>query len=319
MTKARVGDQEFVELFRNLGPTEMANRLAISQTKVHARRRRLEQKLGITIEGPNKVRSEQRIPQPQGEHRARLEVRSGHVLVASDAHYWPGEETLLHRALVRFTKELRGSLRALILNGDVMDFPAISRHAAIGWESRPKVQDEIEWAQERLDELQAAAGRIPLIWTLGNHDARFESRLANLAPEYAKVHGVHLKDHFPLWRPCWSVWLNDDTVCKHRFRGGIHAVHNNLLWSGKNILTGHLHSARVVSLTDYNGTRWGVDTGCLAEPSARAFTDYTEDNPLNWRSAFAVLTFVEGRLLQPELVLKFDEKRVQFRGELITP
>src|SRR5208282_4793719 len=82
-------------------------------------------------------------------------------------------------------------------------------------------------------------------------NSRFETRLASLAPEYAKIHGVHLQDHFPLYRPAWSVFINGEVLVKHRFRGGIHAVHNNLLWSGTHIVTGHLHSAQVRALTLY--------------------------------------------------------------------
>jgi hypothetical protein len=75
----------------------------------------------------------------------------------------------------------------------------------------------------------------------------------------------------------------------------------------------------VSPLTDRNGTRYGVDTGCLADPSEEAFIDYTEAGPLNWRSGFAVLKFVDGDLLPPELVTVYDKKpgHVVFRGELI--
>ena len=316
MPAARYSEGEFVELFRTLGPRRMARQTGLPIQAIMQRRQRIEQTRGVELTGPNvQVGGYAKVPAPLGSARIELDVREGTVLVASDAHYWPGEETLMHRALTQFAKELKP--RALILNGDVMDFPAISRHARIGWEHRPQVIEEIEWAQDKLHELAQASGQARKIWTLGNHDARFESRLANLAPEYAKLHGFHLHEHFPLFEPCWSVWVNDHTVVKHRFRGGIHAVHNNLLWSGKNIITGHLHSAQVRPLTDYNGTRWGVDSGCLAEPSARAFLDYTEDNPKNWRSAFAVLTFHQGMLMCPELILKWDEQHVQFRGEII--
>ena len=82
------------------------------------------------------------------------------------------------------------------------------------------------------------------------------------------------------------------------------------------MVTGHLHSARVSPFTDYNGTRYGVDTGCVAEPDHKAFIDYTEDSPKNWRSATAFFTFKDGNLMMPELVTKWDDKRVQFRGEL---
>jgi hypothetical protein len=120
-----------------------------------------------------------------------------------------------------------------------------------------------------------------------------------------------------MWKPCWSTWINDDVVVKHRFKGGMHAPQNNTLWSGRTMVTGHLHSAKVQPITDYNGTRYGVDTGCLAETFGEQFRDYTEDNPRNWRSGFCVLTFKGGKLLQPELVLAWDERHVEFRGEVI--
>ena len=632
---------KFIELYETLGPRETARKLGLPKQNVTIRASRLR-KLGLKLEGPRgPARNGTTIPAPAGSSRLELEVRNGMVIVASDAHYWPGETSLMHRALVLLCRELKP--QALILNGDVMDLPRASRHAAIGWEKRPEIHEEIEWAQACTHELALAAGRgCQKIWTLGNHDcldsetecltrdgwkkyfqlqqddyilsrrmngsiywsrldeivtfpydgqlvtvdktrmsmaitpnhrvllsrlnwktahyditeyrqadnlpssfdipvtgqivnneyklpdaaialagwiltdgsiqgvdisifqsklqgctkirdllessgleyseyrrqrpmkdirgrpavqapllshqfrltqessrevlkwfpgkgqlpwwaselsgrqfqvlldaliagdgvwdgttpsnktcavlygtehflssvqavavlhgwrarltkdnrgdwrlclaresklriekkevckrhytgtvwclrvpegnfmvrrngcayftgnSRFETRIANLAPEYAKIKGVHLRDHFPTWQPCWSTFINSNVLVKHRFRGGIHAVHNNLLWSGVNIVTWHLHSAQVRALTLYDErTIWGMDTGCLAEPSARTFTDYTEDNPKNWRSGFGVLTFLDGRLMMPELVLKWDEKNVQFRGKLI--
>ena len=148
-------------------------------------------------------------------------------------------------------------------------------------------------------------------------NSRFETRIATVAPEYAKIHGVHLNDHFPNWRSAWSAWINNDVVVKHRFKGGIHAPHNNTMWAGKTVVTGHLHSAKVIPFDDYNGTRYGVDSGCIADTDAKAFLNYTEDNPRSWRSAFVLLTFKGGRLMYPELVLKWDSGSVQFRGNII--
>jgi hypothetical protein len=98
----------------------------------------------------------------------------------------------------------------------------------------------------------------------------------------------------------------------------MHAPHNNTLWAGRTVVTGHLHSQKVVPLTDYAGTRWGVDCGTLSHARQAQF-GYSEDNPLNWRSGFAVLTWKGGELLPPELVTVWDEKKglVWFRGELI--
>jgi predicted phosphodiesterase len=266
--------------------------------------------LGVQILGP-RIQYERAEPKSY-PHRANLDVPNGIVIVASDAHYWPGPASLMHKALVSAIKEHKPKI--VIMNGDVVDAPTISRHARIGWEERPALADEIENAKERMHEVAKVAGRAEKIWCLGNHDSRYETRLANVAPEYARIHGTSLQDHFPLWRPAWSCWLNDSVVVKHRWKGGIHAPYNNTVYAGKTMVTGHLHSARVTPFTDYNGTRYGVDTGCIAETDHKAFVDYTEDSPKNWRSAFGVFTFKDGQILYPELVTKWDDERVQFRG-----
>lgn len=248
-------------------------------------------------------------------HRASVAVKNGHVIVGSDFHIWPGSNGPALRAFKKLIDDVRPA--AVILNGDVMDFPKISRHPPIGWESTPGVQEEIEAAQDHLNDFVQASRRARKIWTLGNHDARFETKLATVAPEFARVAGIHLSDHFPIWEKAWSVWINDDVVCKHRLTGGIHATHNNTVKAGKTIITGHLHSQKVTPYTDYNGTRYGVDTGCVADPAHQAFVGYTEDNPLNWVSGFAVLSFKDGRLLYPQLVTVWDKKTVQYRGDLV--
>jgi hypothetical protein len=253
-------------------------------------------------------------PEIRVKGRKQLTVTDGRVIVFSDAHYWPGPPSTAHKAVVLFCRSLKPV--AIVCNGDAIDGSTISRHPPIGWESCPSVKDELEVCQKRLSELADAAGNAEKVWLLGNHDARFETRLAQVAPEFRDIHGIHLKDHFPAWEPGWSLFINDDVVIKHRFKGGMHAPHNNALWAGRSTITGHLHSAKVTPITDYNGTRYGVDTGCLADPFHEAFQGYCEDNPRNWRSGFCVLTFNDGRLLMPELVSVWDETRVQFRGEL---
>ena len=313
MSKPACDEKTFVELFEKYGASEAARRLNMSERIIYRRRNVLEKKLRRSINSP--VREHAHRPIVEHPHRATLDIEYGIVLVGSDAHYWPGPATTAHRAFVKFCKDMKPA--AVVLNGDVMDFPQISRHPPIGWESQPTVQQEMEAAQERLSEIESATFRAQKIWTLGNHDGRFETRLATAAPEFAKIAGVHLKDHFPNWRPAWSCWINDDVVIKHRHKNGVHATHNSTLWAGRTTITGHLHSAKVTPFTDYNGTRYGVDTGCLANPDARSFVDYTEDNPKNWRSAFGVLTFHKGRLLMPELCLVFDPSHVQFRGRVI--
>lgn len=253
------------------------------------------------------------------KHAGRITapINTGHALIGSDAHYWPGKASTAHRAFVKFIKDVKPAY--VIMNGDVIDAASISRHPPIGWESAPTVKQELDVAQERLAEIVAASAAIN-IWNLGNHDARFETRLATVAPEYAEVFGVHLKDHFPNWIPAWSVEIGGKkgAIVKHRFKGGQHAAVNNALWSGRSTVTGHLHRLSVTPVTDYSGDRFGVEGGILSETNGPQFVGYTEDNPLNWQSGFVLLTFHKGRLLYPEVIHVVKPGIVEFRGQLIT-
>lgn len=320
---AGITDHELATAYSAEGNYALAKRLGVSPKTLDKRIRRLRAK-GMSVPTTHRSNSEDFavIIKEQGgirQHPQRFQfnVNTGVVLVFSDAHYWPGNPSVAHRALVKMVHEMAPA--AVICNGDAVDMAAVSRHPPIGWEARPGVQQEIETAQARLGEiLQACTKKTVKTWNLGNHDARFETRLASVAPEYAKVAGIHLHDHFPEWERAWATWINDDVVVKHRFKGGDHATWNNTIKSGKTMVTGHLHSARVNPFTDYNGTRFGVDTGCLADTYGKQFVNYTEDNPRNWVSAFGVLTFHKGKLLWPELVTAWDDNTVQFRGQLIT-
>ena len=313
MSRAQLSDKDFVQQFEALGPHAMARKFKSNTRAVYRRRERLEKKLRRQITPPaHAMNTRRNVAHPQ---RIDIEVKDGVVLVGSDAHYWPGDATVAHRAFVKFCRDLRPT--SVIMNGDVMDGASISRFPPIGWEASPTVAEEVGAAQARLREVSDATPGASHIWPLGNHDGRFETRLATVAPEFANVHGVHLHDHFPDWSPCWAAWINGNVVVKHRFKGGDHATWNNVIKAGLTMVTGHLHSLQVRPFTDYNGTRWGVDTGCLADAYGKQFTDYSEDNPRNHRSGFAVLTFKDGQLLDPEVVRVWDAERVVFRGKLI--
>ena len=310
-----VTDEEFLKAWEKLkSATKVAEFLGMKLRSVQARRRSLEGKHGIRLG----IKDETTVQ--VHDARVNITISDGTALVFSDAHYWTTIPTTAHKALLHFIKLLKPKL--VVCNGDAFDGASISRHPRGGFlEHRPSVIEELKACQEMLDQVsitaRAACKSVQLTWPLGNHDSRFEAFLAAQAPQYEFVQGFHLKDHFPEWKPCWSTWVNGDTVIKHRWKGGIHATHNNTLNAGLNFVTGHLHSLKVSAYTDYNGTRYGVDTGTLAEVYGEQFM-YIEDNPRNWRSGFAVLTFKDGELLPPEVVTVIRENVVAFRGELYT-
>jgi hypothetical protein len=243
-------------------------------------------------------------------------MENGTVIVFSDAHFQLGRRTTAFKALLWLIGELKP--KVVINNGDAFDGAQASRHPANGWDVTPTIIQELNACKMFLGEIQEAAGDAKLIFTLGNHDARFSTRLATVAPEFQGVEGFRLEDHFPDWQHVVSCMLNDSVMVKHRWKGGIHATHNNAVGSGVSFCTGHLHSAKVTPWTDYTGTRYGVDCGTLSEPFGDQFM-YAENNSRNWRSAFAVLNIVDGHLLMPELcmVSSLGDDYVEWRGELI--
>jgi len=323
-------DEEIAQMIRSgMSMTEIqraATKGASIGSHTSSRVKRVANEIGVAIHRAAHSRhttEEHQAERALSEHmlsehgRKAISVTNGVVLIGSDSHYWPGIVSTAHRAFVKFCADLRPS--AVIKNGDAFDGSTISRWPRIGWDNRPTVTEELKAVDERMTEIEEAARTKNLYWPLGNHDARFETYLAAHAPEYEGVKGFHLKDHFPMWQPCWGVWINNDTVVKHRFKTGIHAPHNNTLWAGRTIVTGHLHSLKVMPISDYNGTRFGVDCGTMAQPYGPQSADYTELNPVNWRSGFVVLTYWKGTLLWPEVCHVVDEEKglVQFRGAVM--
>jgi hypothetical protein len=314
MSARKLTDAEFIAAWKKYGsPSLMSRMVDLDRSNICKIRAKLIEK-GVELPLHNAQRPE--VMKKKNPARHQLELKDGMAIVFSDAHYYPGEATTAHKALLLFIKQFHPEI--VVCNGDAFDGATISRHPRIGWDSKPTVKEEIAAVKERLGEIEDMS-KGKLIWTLGNHCARFETFLAANAPQYEGLSGFTLKDHFPRWIPTWSLFLNNEVCIKHRWKGGIHATHNNTVGSGLSMVTGHLHSLKVTPYSDYTGTRYGVDTGTLAVPYGEQFVDYTEDNPVNWRSGFAVLTFKGGKMLPPELVHVWDEDEgvVCFRGAFI--
>lgn len=305
MADAACSEAEFIDYIKKHGPTETAKILNMSVRKVFCRKKRIEKRNQITLSGPNNYKS-------QYPARVPIELENGTMMIASDCHFWPDMVSTAFKGFIALTKILKPNV--VVLNGDVLDGAGASRHPPIGWANTPTLRQEKDAVMDRTMEiLKATPKTCKHYWTLGNHCQRFENKLAQNASEFRDVEGFTLAHHFPLWEMAMSLWVNDDLVIKHRFKGGVHATHNNTAASGKSMATGHLHSLKVTPYSDYNGVRFGIDSGTLADPYGPQFA-YGEDNPLNHRSGFIVLTFKDGVLLWPEICAVVDENHVQFRG-----
>lgn len=308
MSKAKISDEEFIRLFQQLkSPQRVAEATGMAVRNVYKRRNNLVRikQVDLTTDNYN----QQNTYLPDNRRIISHEVANGNVFIASDCHYWPGEETVAHKAFVKLIADMKP--QTIILNGDVFDGAQVSRHPPLMGVTTPNPKQEIEACQDRLSEIANASKNARKFWTFGNHDTRLFNKIAAHSPELINM--VSLFDYFPGWFTCWRLDINDDVIVKHRWHNGIHATWNNVLKAGKTLVTGHLHQLKITPVTDYNGRRYGVDTGTLADIYGDQFT-YTESNPVNWASGFAVLTFKDGMLLPPELCEVIDGK-AYFRGK----
>lgn len=315
-----ISDSEFIAVWnRHSGyvPGIQAE-IKLTTRGVLGRRASIERRHGMVLKSgkfrPDIAKNRQHVDKIG--HRITLTIKDGMAVIFGDSHYWPGDKPVAHKALIKFITKYKPSV--IICNGDAFDGARISRHPPTGWANMPDVADELDYCKQMMAEIEEVApDKAKLIWNMGNHDTRYSARLAQMAPDYVRIHGTDLPDHFEAWNFAWSTQINDNVMVKHRWHNGVHATWSNTLKSGVNIFTNHLHRLAVTPMTDYNGRRYGVDCGTLSDfgPTEQKFV-YGEDNPFNWGSGFAVATFRRGMLLPPELVT-VQNKIAYFRGEPI--
>lgn len=323
MTK--VPDAEFIALWnQHKSASKVAKIVGTSERCVYSRRRRLEARRSIELEfkgfNPDIVKTNYR----SGIHKVK-----GPVIIFSDAHVWPDQPyTPAYYSMLKLISEL--SPRLVVMNGDLFDGASISRFPSSGHDDVPSMIEELETAKNFLSGIEDAAPKgCNLVFTIGNHDQRWATRLAAL-PEFKNMPGFSLQEHFEAWEFCWSLVLNQgvdggETFIKHRMHNGIHSAHTNALRSGSvHIITGHSHQLRCHPFSDYKGRRWSIETGMLGPMPLEAGSKflYAEDNPSQCTQGFVVLHYGDDyRMLPPELVeTVYDAKgkpEVYFRGRTI--
>lgn len=326
MPNAAVSDAEFLEIWKRHGSAQgVADQLGIAVRSVHNRRKRFKER-GFDLPSIPAVGYEGHVPDyyrddEQGwtfPRELRRSWDTGSVVISSDHHYWPNQDPVAHRALLKVCKVVKP--RAKILNGDVMDGVRTGRHPPFGWSHRPSVIDELTICQQRLGEIEQALPRgCERIWNIGNHDIRFERAVATKAPEFTGVKGMRLADHFPGWEMYWSTLINGETahpvMVKHKNAGGVHAGYNNTMKGGFTSVTGHTHILEAKPWGDWRGRRWGIQTGTICDLHAPQF-EYQENSPSPACSGFVVLTFAGGQLLPPE-TCEVISGRAWFRGQIV--
>jgi hypothetical protein len=322
LNNEKTSREEFIDLWERLGSARLiAQHLSVDISNVHQRRRRMERE-GHMFSTRPAAGYETRTPILDTGwtflRQITHEVPDGSVIISSDHHYWPDIVTTAHIALLNVIKIVKPRIK--ILNGDIFDGASVSRHPPFGFSKGPSVREELEACQERVHEIELALPKgCKRLWSVGNHDIRFERTLAVKASEFEGLRGWRLEDYFDQWDFAWSHFLNSETVhpvmVKHRHAGGVHAGYNNTMKGGVTMVTGHTHILEVKPWGDYRGRRYGIQSGTVTALDGPQ-TEYQENSPSYACPGFVVLTFKDGDLLPPELC-EVRGDIAYFRGEQV--
>ena len=96
MVKAVVDEDTFINLVETLGFSKTAREIGVSVRAVHSRVNRIEKSRGIRFLIPTSQLSKR---QPHTTIRREATVKSGGVVIGSDAHYWwPHDISTAHAA-----------------------------------------------------------------------------------------------------------------------------------------------------------------------------------------------------------------------------
>ena len=238
------------------------------------------------------------------------------AVLFGDEHFWPERLVPTSSAfwiLLQILEDVKPDL--IVSMGDSFDGFGISRHPPHGWTDGPSVDEELAANRLYLDMISECAPDADKFHLWGNHDARFDSRLATNVSQFAGVSGMSLQDHFSDWQWCEQLTLSDTLECWHSWHGGIHAAFSNTLKSGRSTATGHTHRCHIREWTDCNGTRFGIETGTLADPDGPQFF-YAGHRPKNWQMGFVVVDIL-GNEIHPDRVI-VNNGKARFRGKTWT-
>lgn len=118
------------------------------------------------------------LPESYAEKFEAYEIKQSKGLIISDLHFPYQDNKAITEAL---KYGLEKKVNFILINGDLIDFAAISRHEK-DWRQR-KPHEEFEAARKFLNTLRKAFPNAKIIFKLGNHDERWEKWLYVKAPE----------------------------------------------------------------------------------------------------------------------------------------
>jgi predicted phosphodiesterase len=210
-------------------------------------------------------------------------------------------------AIICAIKHLRESnIDCLILNGDIMDFYAISRH-----EKEKDLRDfprEIEMGRNFLQKIRDLFPLIPIYYKMGNHENRWQRYLNEQAEEFSQLHEMQFEQFFRLdklgmiYVPDWQGIELADLLILHGHElmsGGMNPSQSTFNKTFCNTIIGHVH--RTTNTIKKNGFKeffHTYSTGCLTQLSPKYYPFAQHNN------GFAVVDIENGKTKVSNIIIK---------------
>ncbi len=263
--------------------------VGISQTSVGNIRRQAAHEAGKrgTKPAPTIPRDVPRLPEPAPEaggpslpEPIHYEYKpfsidvAGAVGVLCDAHI-PYHDSPTLRGFIEDCRRM--AVKAILLNGDVLDFYQLSDF--VRDPSKPRMRDEILKGRQFLEYLRATFPRARIVYKEGNHDERLKRYLANRAPDLLDLEDIRLQKL--IRADDYGVeWVEDKRVISvgklpvihgHEYRGGGGVMPARWLYlrTGESAMMGHLHQPTFYSFRTMTGREvgmWSVGCACHLAP-----------------------------------------------------
>ena len=230
------------------------------------------------------------LPPSDANKREDFDVPSGvsRLGVLSDIHLPYHDESAV-RASVQYLKEKK--IDALLLNGDTLDFYALSSHEKDPRKRRfsEEIQifkDFIKWIKQELN--------CPIYFKMGNHEYRYERYMMIKAPELLDVSSFSISEILEFGangiieiKSRTRVRAGKFTIYHgHEFRGsgGVNPARWLSLKAKISAMVGHFHKASEHVWKDSNDNIYSCySLGCLCE----MFPEYLPEN--EWTHGFAFI------------------------------
>lgn len=229
----------------------------------------------------------------------------------TDAHVWPGEFSPAFYILCQILEHVQPEV--VVDGGDFFDGAGVSRHPPLGNDPVPTLPQELDACREASALIWDASKGADHLRIPGNHGDRIARYVAANAPQFGGQPGTRIEDFFGDWTWAQSHLLNDGLFITHNYKGGIHAGHNNALWAGCSVATGHDHKLKAYPIDDFRGRRWGIHMGTLQNIYHPAFA-YMGHKPRDWASGLVYIEVLPDGRVYPELIYVEADGTARWRG-----